>query len=135
MVTHLRPEARPANWKDLDGTQQRAFIKIVKMVGEAIDELDESGGRGTDDSTAWPSSTRKSRRVFLSGGRGAGKTPLLASLIDQNRTGDESIAGDEEFRRALQSVRRRVVWLEPIDMEAMAPTANLLSAILARVED
>ena len=134
MVTYLRPEARPASWKDLDQTQQDGFVKIVKMLGEAIGELDT--GHRANQAVAWLSSNRKSRSVFLSGGRGTGKTTLLTSLTTLTPREAEPIARDDkDFQDALRTVRHRVLWLEPIDMESMAPTANLLSAILARIED
>jgi hypothetical protein len=139
MPMQLRPEARPAEWKHLDETQQTAFVSVVKAIGEAIERLPLRAAqtRTLRDPASWLTADRTSRTLFISGGRGSGKTTLLASMIqttlkESTQTVDSK---DQEFLHCLNAMRERVVWLEPIDMEPMPPTANLLSAILARVDD
>jgi hypothetical protein len=72
--------------------------------------------------------------AFLHGERGTGKSSVLLSLVHacmSAETPDCHVAGLEDLRR------KRVVFLEPIDMARFPgpADANLLAAVLARVED
>src|SRR5262245_59913107 len=125
MPKHLRPEARAGAWVDLDEVQQRAFKDIVRMIGEAIVDLQSHTLKNDSarDPTAWVSRNRSSRTAFLSGGRGTGKTTLLLSIIEATvNSGPETPdPKDADFSRYLSLMRQCVVWLEPIDMEPMPP--------------
>jgi predicted ATPase len=117
----LRAEARPTDWKQLDDTQRTAFKAVVRMIGEAIDALPlpSAAQPAAPDPMDWLSSSRASRTVFLSGGRGTGKTTLLASLIKYSlrETAEAPDLGDRKLNDWLTNMRVRVAWLEPIDME------------------
>jgi hypothetical protein len=41
----------------------------------------------------------------------------------------------EEIEKKLQRLRCRTIWLEPLDMDPLAGSTNLLAAVLARIED
>src|SRR5262245_56178293 len=141
-LRQLRPEARPAPWKDLDGAQQEAFKSLVLMIGEAVEALGSarSNAQGADNGPPdWFRDDRSSRTAFLSGSRGTGKTTVLASVIRAAMAESSEPAKDDgpppAVSKALNQLRQRVVWLEPLDMEPLPASANLLSAILVRVED
>src|SRR4051812_31645490 len=100
---------------------------------------------------------RSSRLIFLSGQRGTGKSTVLISLFDAflnsydkrfKDDGDESEGGDKasktnkqeaqtpasQTESLVQGLRRRIIWLDPLDMEPLPHPTNLLAAILARVD-
>lgn len=144
-MQYLRPEARPTGWERLDGAQQRAFRRSLQMIADAVDELNPPSRADPDraDVGAWLNKDRTTRSAFISGGRGTGKTTVLASLIEEYRTagahadrgtGPREPEGSAEVRDLLQELQGRLVWLEPIDMEPLPDTANLLMAILVRIE-
>src|SRR5262245_46939814 len=136
----LRPEARPLDWERLDKSQQTAVEQIVHLMDEAVSQIPhdrtkgkESGGTGgsfrLDDD-------RASRIVLLSGERGTGKTTVLLSI---KRLTEKAVRDSREKLKIRVSgqvaeLSRRIVWLEPIDMEPLAEPTNLLAAILTRVE-
>ena len=139
-LTQLRPEARPAPWKDLDNAQREAFKSLVLMIGAAVEGLggERANAKAADnDPPDWFRDDRSSRTAFLSGSRGTGKTTVLASVIRAAMAESRDPAEDvpRPVSKALNLLRRRVVWLEPLDMEPLPASANLLSAILVRVED
>ena len=95
--------------------------------------------------------------IFLSGQRGTGKSTVLISLFDAflnsydkrfKDDGDESEGGDKasktnkqeaqtlasQTESLVQGLRRRIIWLDPLDMEPLPHPTNLLAAILARVD-
>ena len=138
----LRPEARPITWQFLDSSQKAATRTIAGLLKAAIDGL-PLPGRSTepvDEITQWVIDEDRSNRVaFLSGERGTGKTTVLLSLkkfceLFQRRP-SASTDLPEELRGILQEISQKVVWLEPIDMEPLPESANLLAAIVARIDD
>ena len=138
MALYLRTEARPADWKDLDATQKEAFEIIIQMIVEAVDGVDQTDDVSSEDKVDWLSTNRASRTGVISGGRGTGKTTLLASLIKATKSNDAYTSGQQMPKGVLESllkVRRRIIWLEPMDMETIPAESNLLASILVRVED
>src|SRR5262249_55790927 len=78
---------------------------------------------------------------FLLGSRGTGKTTVMASLYEATRAIEGSVQGTEwrqverkEVRDDLQGIASRLQWLEPLDMETVDESTNLLSAILVCVD-
>lgn len=145
---HLRPEARPVGFDKLDSEQQRAYERILESIIEALPPAESSGAqtpRGRQQDRL--QEDRSSRLVFLSGARGTGKTTVLLSLrkhIEEQRRAadryeildDRAWAGSvQPFTSALARAAQRVVWLEPLDMEPISESTNLLAAILTRIED
>ncbi len=82
-MPYLRPEACPAGWGRLDRTQREAFVRTLVMIHDAVSELATRGrSAGRSEPGTWLSKDRASRSAFISGGRGSGKTTVLASLIE-----------------------------------------------------
>ena len=138
MSLYLRSEARPARWADLDATQKDAFQTILQLIGEGVDGVSKPNTEQPEDKVEWLSTNRSSRTVVISGGRGTGKTTLLASLIKATTSNDAFSTGKNLPKGVLKNltkVRRRIIWLEPMDMETTPKGANLLASILVRVED
>src|SRR4051812_24870781 len=90
MAQILRAEARPAQWGSLYATQQDAVRLIVQMICEAIDRVDEEGHSdsrgGSGRVSDWLQKNRASQLAFLVGGRGTGKTTVLATLDELARS-------------------------------------------------
>ena len=143
----LRPEARPLPYADLDRQQQAAFGRVVELLSDAVTRV-PSARRPSPTGSIAPLPTgpfleheRSSRHVLVSGERGTGKTTLLLSLahaLAAGREGNDEATLDSTLRPGLleqvRTLRRRLVWLETLDMEPLASEANLLGAVLARVE-
>lgn len=133
----LRPEARPVGYSKLDASQQYAFDRLVKMLAGTLSEIETAdqrkrttAGQGLRAPPAWLDDRLSSRMAFVHGDRGIGKTTVLLSLIDASM-GPEP---PESEIPGLQHLHGRVVWLEPIDMARFPGPANLLAAVLARIE-
>jgi len=143
----LRPEALPLPWERLSETQQRAFEVIVGWLAEAIANLrhDEQGAHdrrySTNRDRALPLriGERRSAVGLISGQRGTGKTSLMLSLMDATCGRRDRCSARPDtapyvaIETSLDSVRDHIVWLEPLDVDTLPPSTNLLAAILARV--
>jgi hypothetical protein len=143
MAQILRAEARPARWEELYQTQQDALALIVQMVVEAIRRLPEPTPTGrtgaTQDLLGWVQKGKSSPIAFLFGGRGTGKTTVLTTLVELSRPSRAQMGeapGDipPTVSEGLGLIGKRVMWLEPLDMEVVSESTNLLAAILARIE-
>jgi DNA-binding CsgD family transcriptional regulator len=139
---YLRPEARPTDWPDLDRAQIAACARILRALAEAtrlLAQPEPPEAPRPQDPGARLSADRSSRILFLSGGRGTGKTTVLTTLMRATSVAiTETICAarvPDDFSRNLEMVRQHVVWLEPLDMEPAPRSLNLLPAILARVND
>jgi hypothetical protein len=139
MSEYLRAESRPVYWREMYATQQDAFRTVTKMLKEAVERLPPPRLASPPSAfTRFVRETRSSQIAFLFGGRGTGKTTVLWSLykacdpalsVEQLRKYADALAG------TVQEIRQRIIWLEPLDMEVLTPSSNLLAAILARIED
>lgn len=134
---YLRPEAETRDRFDLDKAQQHALKRIAESLSEALHLLSaESGDVARLDRGLRRPKHSANRMCFLSGVRGTGKTTVLYSLLDgieSLRTGRSAERPDDPLA-ALRTTADRVIILEPLDMEALGEPANLLAAVLARVE-
>lgn len=133
---HLRVEAGPARWLELDSAQRAAYLKVAAMLAEAL--TDVGGQRRAGDRL------RRTQTAFVMGGRGTGKTTVLSTLRQDVCRGRDALSRDGTSERSgevherdtlLGALAGRVVWLETLDMEPLPSDANLLAAILARIED
>ncbi len=140
VATALRPDTRPLEWSLLLASQQAAFVWLMGGVAAAVDALDRRRGEPTPACAGRPArlpftldKQRASQVLFLSGARGSGKSTLLLSVL---KALDEEgyLPTDNSAYDSLRKVRCRTVWLEPLDMEPLAGSTNLLAAILARIE-
>jgi hypothetical protein len=131
----LRPEAAPLCPEDLDEQQRFAFHRIVSLLDGAVAGVPRS--RGSAGHPSSPQLRRTCNSFAVVGGRGLGKTTLLLSL--------RKALTDQDFRelaceqlaaasRALRHLPERLIWLEALDLDPLSDQANLLGAVLARVE-
>ncbi|HEV7404599.1 MAG TPA: hypothetical protein VGO11_16785 [Chthoniobacteraceae bacterium] len=138
----LRPEAQAAKWEVLDCTQQEAIDRLSQMIAEAVDALPLASARKRvqEKEGDRPRSTdKKTRNAFLSGDRGTGKTTVLESLIDFTSKEFKLSQAESEKRFAnlephLAKMRRRVIWLDELDVEPIQQPTSFLMAILVRIE-
>ena len=144
----LRPEARPVNYSKLDKYQREAFDRLVEMLAGSLPEIETADAhkrttarQGLRAPPAWLDYDLASRMAFLYGDRGTGKSTVLMSLIELCNRAEERRQEEEQGAEMpsltlyrLSVLRGRVVWLEPIDMARFPGPANLLAAILARIE-
>ena len=94
-----------------------------------------AGGSKSQRATIWEADqVRASRIVLLSGERGTGKTTVLLSIMKDCRDARVSGQKNSDDDPLLHRVATRTIWLEPIDMETLPSSANLLAAILTRIE-
>lgn len=136
---------------------------IVEALGEMPSLNSDSSVRENSD-IGVSENVRRTRTAFLAGGRGTGKTTVMTSLmrdsrperfgreprpISDSREGADEVSHkgptDEAKELArkqrhlrdklLYEMRSRVVWLETLDMEPLPKSANLIAAILMRLED
>src|SRR5262245_50447122 len=121
MSKHLRVEARPAAWEELDETQKDAFREVVEVVSEAIEQLPRVAPQeNARDPFQLLELSKSSRTVFLSGDRGTGKTTVLLSIIKASlRDAPKIDKASAELSRRLENMKDRAVWLETLDMETM----------------
>jgi hypothetical protein len=135
----LRYEANSISTNLLSDSQKQAFEQIVRSLAEAVSDLKKRTDAEKQGSSHAIDSDRKSRTVMISGDRGTGKTTLMLTLqnsilnLDPEKNKLEKVK--ESCKTELNSIRGRVVWLEPLDMEHSSNTTNLFVSILARIDD
>lgn len=134
----LRPESRPVKYVELGESQKDVLEKIISLLSEAVAMVDEKSHDAISPSSSWLENNRTSRLLFLSGQRGTGKSTVLASLVGSEK---EKFFDKLEIKdipiailNGLKNIKDRIVWLEPIDLETIPSSSNLLGAILARIE-
>ena len=128
----LRPEARPLPYARLDKQQQAAVDRVVGLLTAAAHDAKVLADaaretRPAQEAPAGPylDATRCKTTLMLS----------LAKVLDGGRKapGDESLP--QAVADQVSKLNRRLVWLETLDMEPLVGGANLLGAVLARIED
>jgi hypothetical protein len=129
-----RPEARALCLEDLDHFQHEAIEKVSKSLVSALEELaripkSQSGSSRSVDPF------RTSRLFFISGEAGGGKTTVYLSLREALQGGKQKIPDRLESFKELMANSRRLIWLEPLDLEPAAESTNFLAAILVRIEE
>lgn len=129
---HRRPEALPFSWSQLTEKQKAAVGVVAELLLDALDSL---AARGTSRPEALDRN-RRSQIAFIDGDRGMGKSSVLLSIQDL-------ILSDKRKEDALEDTspicemilrRKELVLLETLDMEPLPRTANILAAILTRIE-
>lgn len=129
----IRPEAQPANWNSLNDSQKKAVTQILETIADTVEQLPKQNIN--DQQAPYLSSSRASRIAFLDGQRGTGKSTVLVTLLDTLKTGEIAGFPDKTTMDAMEVIKKRIVLLEPIDMEPVPQCWNMLPAILARIED
>jgi len=123
---HLRPEGRVLSWDQLTRDQRKAVTSMLAAIEEASQKRDPSD--------------RWSRVCFLHGARGTGKSSLVVSLraAFSKESGEwvSSTSKDVsvEVPTMLESLRKKVIWLDWLDMDPLPPSTHLMSAVLSRIE-
>ena len=135
---YLRPEAKPFSWKSLYKSQRVAFSDIIDALIDAVADVD----RAEHDRAGYEAG-RSNHTVLLSGDRGMGKTSLMYSLqqaLDPNSDWLNAVKKDSDWKEMCAEkfndshLSSRIIWLQPLDMEALHGPTNLFVAILARIE-
>ena len=132
----IRPQARPIDWSKLNLSQREAFRRILYTIDEAITTYDS---RPDLQGRHLVQPNRASNNVFISGSRGTGKTSVLLTLMNlrESETQSESKIqkpkGSDRMKAAMERLKERVVWLEPIDMDPLPEPFNLVTTILERI--
>ena len=133
----LRLEAHPFKWSQLTKRQQGAVETVAELLLDALKALDRRKDKEDKEVEALDlDPDRRSQLAFIDGERGMGKTSVLLAV--QRLLREESIDKDmvpPEPVQRLHAQRHRVVWLETLDMEPLSGAANLLAAILVRIEE
>lgn len=132
---HLRIEAGPHKYEELFASEKAAIEAVLALLLEAIELVGhgDKHGHGCGRAGYVIDVVRASRIAFLSGRRGSGKSTVLLSLMHMLDRGSEP-KDTSELARRVDKLRDRIVLLEPLDMEPLAEGANLLEAILQRIE-
>lgn len=141
----LRPEARPLRFEELDDQQAKAFRTIVDLLHRAAEAVRPADSEGAAPSVGWPARDYlPTRSILVDGGRGTGKTSLLLTLeraLDAGSGPGLRPPGShlgrlpEPTADRIDYLRQRLVWLKTLDLEPLSDDANLLGAVLARVQD
>ncbi|RKG97518.1 ATP-binding protein [Corallococcus carmarthensis] len=123
------PEARAFAWADLLTPTQRGLRELFSWLEAACEGPSDGVGAGTE---------HLSTSLLVSGARGSGKTTLLLSAVQALRDWKRFVGapGGPEvaaLSRTLERIERRILWLEPLDLEPVPSQANLLATLLVRV--
>ncbi|RKH62916.1 ATP-binding protein [Corallococcus aberystwythensis] len=123
------PEARAFVWADLLTPTQQGLRELFSWL--------EAACKGPVDA-AGVSAEHLSTSLLVSGARGSGKTTLLLSAVQALRDWKRFVGGPGRpemaaLSRTLERLERRILWLEPLDLEPVPSQANLLATLLVRV--
>jgi hypothetical protein len=119
---------------------------MLSVLAEAVSNVSRRA-KPTPTSWAAPTSSiddeRRNNGLFLSAGRGMGKTTVLLSLMRATGRDREAVdrwraeladAGEARCVGQLDAVRGRLAWLDMLDMDEQLISSNLFAAILTRIE-
>ncbi|AFE05801.1 hypothetical protein COCOR_04385 [Corallococcus coralloides DSM 2259] len=123
------PEARAFMWADLLTPTRRGLQELFFWLEAASENNATGAGSNTE---------HLSTSLLVSGARGSGKTTLLLSAVQALRDWKSFVRGPPSPEVAalsltLERLERRVLWLEPLDLEPVPSQANLLATLLVRV--
>ncbi|MBI4917900.1 MAG: hypothetical protein HY825_18835 [Acidobacteria bacterium] len=161
----LRNEALPFDLAELTDSQARVLRDILAAIADASqapDEMRRNWGRdagGLGEQEILLDKNRRTRLLFLSGGRGSGKTSVMLSLaqllhrqnhptqvcaerigVPQERPGilrdrpGSRKQVEEAVVRLAAPLAQHTVWLETLDLEPLPKPTNLLAAVWLRIE-
>ncbi|MFB1480773.1 hypothetical protein [Corallococcus sp. RDP092CA] len=123
------PEAQAFAWADLLTPTRRGLQELFSWLEAACEPCSLDAGTSTE---------HLSTSLLISGARGSGKTTLLLSAVQALRDGKTFVGGADgpeaaALSRTLGRIERRILWLEPLDLEPVPAQANLLATLLVRV--
>lgn len=134
------PEAKAFTWEQLLLPTRRGLRELFSWLEAACHS--SMGEKQSGDE-------HLSTSLLVSGPRGSGKTTILLSAVRALRDPDAFLAvrpphgrqdqdaalaaERHELARTLANIQKRVIWLEPLDLEPVPSQANLLATLLVRV--
>lgn len=123
------PEAQAFKWVDLLTPTQRGLQELFSWLEAACEMRSQDAGSSTE---------HLSTSLLVSGARGSGKTTLLLSAVQALRDWKTFVGGADgpvvaALSRTLGRLERRILWLDPLDLEPVPVQANLLATLLVRV--
>ncbi|MBN8227838.1 hypothetical protein JYK02_09975 [Corallococcus macrosporus] len=123
------PEARAFAWAELLTPTQRGLRELFSWLEAACEDGANAAGTSTE---------HLSTSLLVSGARGCGKTTLLLSAVQALQDWKRFVGGPggpevAALSRTLERLERRILWLEPLDLEPVPSQANLLATLLVRV--
>jgi hypothetical protein len=131
-----RPEARPLPLDVLDHYQVQAIERMSETLLNALQALKHIP-RARDSKNSDLDHFRASNNFFLSGEAGSGKTTTYLSLREALKSLNPCSEANKlkltHFFR-LKQEEKRLVWLEPLDLESAPEVGNFLAAVLIRIE-
>jgi hypothetical protein len=129
-------EAAALEWQELLPGTQKAFERVVELLGEATNAQQKARpkeGQERFKHEELPTS------ILVSGDRGFGKTTVLLTAEYATRKGkgylDKSDGKLEDLGNRLEGLQSRLFWLEMLDLEPTPGKANLLATVLVRIRD
>ncbi|RKI01883.1 ATP-binding protein [Corallococcus sp. AB038B] len=120
-------EAQAFAWDDLLTPTRQGLRELFSWLEAACEGSAEAA-----------STEHLSTSLLVSGARGSGKTTLLLSAVQALRDWKSFVRGAPgpevpALSRTLERLERRILWLEPLDLEPVPTQANLLATLLVRV--
>lgn len=128
-----RQEARPLKFSELTSSQKEAAESVAQSLLSALEDLEANQTPGGDPASEIDD-YRPNQIFFVSGEPGSGKTALYLTIRKLLADGKAEI--EEEFQglKRLRETSTQLRWLEPLDLEPSADSANFLAAVLVRIE-
>lgn len=140
----LRNEAGPLAFRTMDPSQRQAIMRMLDALEASVQSV---GSKWLPATTTTPiiEPERPNRVLFLDGDRGTGKTTVMVSLLQwmhpdvveaQLRWPGEDEGSDFlPIRARIAQLSKKVVWLQPLDIEIQPEHFNPLSGLVVRIED
>ncbi|WP_375745219.1 hypothetical protein NR800_10720 [Corallococcus interemptor] len=126
------PEAKAYRWDELLPPTQDALRDLIAWLRAAC-----------DTSTQPNQDEHLSTSLLISGERGTGKTTVLLSAAQALQDWRTFLYGSRKLEdvkpeldplaQLFQDIEKRVIWLDPLDLEPLHADANLLATFLVRV--
>ncbi|GMU05453.1 hypothetical protein ASNO1_17060 [Corallococcus caeni] len=147
------PEAKAFRWDELLTPTQNALRDLIAWLSAACDTSPQardttSKARYTSPKDRYTSpkdhqDEHLSTSLLISGDRGTGKTTVLLSAAQALEDWQTFLYGSfqpeavkpelDPLATLFQTIERRVIWLDPLDLEPLHADANLLATLLVRV--
>ncbi|HCF61761.1 MAG TPA: hypothetical protein DFS52_27660 [Myxococcales bacterium] len=132
------PEAKALEWPELLPSTRSALLELFEWLDLAVDLSSPSP---QPEQPEQPSTS-----LLIAGNRGFGKTTLLLTAAYAHGRGEHYCESSGENRASpspdsqrqrlaaiLPKLRRRVCWLETLDLEPLSERANLLAILLVSI--
>lgn len=128
-----RQEARPLKFRELTDSQKEAAESVAQSLLSALEDLEANQTPGGDPASEIDN-YRPNQIFFVSGEPGSGKTALYLTIRKLLADGRVEIEEGFQGLKSLREKSAQLRWLEPLDLEPAADSANFLAAMLVRIE-